>query len=46
MIKAGFCAICGANVWLAEDDSCVNGHPADQVSGVYEADPERDSLRG
>ena len=38
MAKAGFCALCGANVWLREDGGCVNGHDASQISGVYEAD--------
>ena len=32
---AGYCATCGANVWLAPDGSCCAGHPASQVSGVY-----------
>ena len=44
MAKAGFCAQCGANVWLAEDGGCHKGHPADQVSGVYQVDPPKDSL--
>lgn len=44
MAKAGFCAECGANVWLAENGSCHKGHPADQVSGVYRVDPQKDSL--
>jgi hypothetical protein len=26
-------------VWLAEDGSCVNGHPSASVSNVYEATP-------
>jgi len=44
MPKAGFCAECGANVWLTEDGSCHKGHPAEQVSGVYRVDPQKDSL--
>jgi len=36
MAKAGYCSECGANVWLREDGSCQNGHPATAVSGVYE----------
>jgi hypothetical protein len=37
MAKAGYCAQCGANVWLREDGGCINGHDASQVSNVYEA---------
>jgi hypothetical protein len=45
MAKAGFCAQCGSNVWLAEDGTCVNGHDASQISNVYEADqPEKDGF--
>jgi hypothetical protein len=45
MAKAGFCAQCGANVWLAEDGSCVNGHDATQISNVYETDaPQKDAM--
>lgn len=36
MAKAGFCSECNANVWVNEDGSCVNGHAAGAVSGVYE----------
>lgn len=32
---AGFCAVCGKNVWLLPDGSCKNGHPASNVSGAY-----------
>jgi hypothetical protein len=39
MPKAGFCEQCNAQVWLREDGSCVNGHPAEQVSAVFEAVP-------
>lgn len=38
MAKAGYCAQCSANVWVAEDGSCMNGHPASAVSNVYETD--------
>jgi hypothetical protein len=44
MAKAGWCAQCGANVWLAEDGSCVNGHEASEISNVYEAEQERDAF--
>ena len=37
MARAGFCSACNANTWLNDDGSCVNGHPASCVSGVYEA---------
>lgn len=42
--KAGWCAQCGAYVWLAEGGGCVNGHAADQMSNVYEAAEQKDSL--
>ena len=38
MAKAGFCAQCGTNQWLREDGSCIKGHDASQITGVYEAD--------
>jgi len=34
--KAGHCAECNANVWLEPNGSCVNGHPAASVTGVYD----------
>jgi hypothetical protein len=37
--KAGFCTQCNSQVWLKDDGSCVNGHPAGSVSGVFEAAP-------
>jgi hypothetical protein len=37
MARAGLCSECGSNVWLNEDGSCANGHPAASVSAVYEA---------
>jgi hypothetical protein len=37
---AGFCAECGANVWLSPDGSCCNGHPSYQVSHIYSAPAE------
>lgn len=36
MAQAGFCSECNANVWINEDGSCTNGHPASAVSGAYE----------
>jgi hypothetical protein len=36
MARAGFCSQCSAHTWLNQDGSCVNGHPASCVSGVYE----------
>lgn len=47
MPKAGWCAACGANVWLAEDGSCPEGHEASQITGVYEAEvaAEADPLK-
>lgn len=38
MPRAGFCDQCGTNVWVNPDGSCANGHTADHVSGIYEAD--------
>lgn len=40
MPQAGFCSVCGSNVYLLTDGSCMNGHPADCVSGIYEAKPQ------
>lgn len=37
MASAGYCARCGANVWLLGDGSCQHGHPSSDVSGVYNA---------
>lgn len=37
MARAGFCSRCGANTWVNEDGSCSGGHPAENVSGLYEA---------
>jgi hypothetical protein len=39
MPQAGFCAQCNANVWVSEDGSCPNGHPASSISGTFEAMP-------
>lgn len=39
MARAGFCDECSANVWVAEDGSCVNGHPASSVSNIYDTPP-------
>lgn len=36
MARAGFCDQCQANVWVNPDGSCVNGHSAEHVSGIYE----------
>ena len=38
-MNAGYCADCATNVWLSDDGSCVNGHPASSISGVYETQP-------
>lgn len=43
MARAGFCSRCQANVWLLEDGTCQNGHPASSVSGVYESEPPQAS---
>ncbi len=45
MPKAGWCAQCGRNAWLAEDGGCVDGHDASFVSNVYETEPKRDPLK-
>lgn len=39
MAKAGYCPVCQANVWLGEDGACAQGHPAELVTGIYEAEP-------
>ncbi len=44
MPEAGWCDGCKAYVWLDESGGCVNGHEASMVSGVYEAEPDRDLL--
>jgi hypothetical protein len=38
MAKAGFCAQCGTNQWLNDDGTCIKGHPASQITGIYEAE--------
>lgn len=35
-MKAGWCAQCAANVYLDDEGRCVNGHPADDISGIYD----------
>jgi competence protein ComGC len=37
MPRARFCTQSGANVWVREDGSCANGHPASAVTDVYDA---------
>ena len=37
-MRAGWCSGCNAYVWLAQDGSCQNGHPAAYVSNVYDAE--------
>ena len=39
MAKAGYCAECGSTVWVLDDGTCQNGHPASSVSGIYDAEP-------
>jgi len=41
MARAGFCTGCNTNTWIKEDGSCISGHPASCVSGVYEAGPSQ-----
>jgi hypothetical protein len=36
MSRAGYCAMCGRNAYLNPDGTCVGGHPADQVTSIYE----------
>lgn len=38
MPRAGYCSVCGANVWLRDDGTCENGHSAEHVSQTYEAE--------
>jgi len=35
-MRAGFCSVCQANVWLTPQDACVHGHGAENISGIYE----------
>lgn len=52
MARAGYCGQCEGNVWITPDGTCVNGHSAQHVSGVYEvpgpppADPAPKRPRG
>jgi hypothetical protein len=39
MPQAGYCAECGAHVWIDEAGNCANGHGAASVTEVYEAAP-------
>jgi len=43
MATAGFCSVCGTNVWLTPDGSCANGHDPTHVSHAYETTPDDDS---
>lgn len=35
-MKAGFCSVCQANVWLTPQGACTNGHGPENISGIYE----------
>jgi hypothetical protein len=37
MARAGYCSGCGTYVYLRPDGYCVNGHPPQSVSNIYEA---------
>jgi hypothetical protein len=39
MALAGFCRVCGQYVWLAEDGNGACGHPATELSNIYETEP-------
>lgn len=36
MSKAGYCTVCGENVYLTDDGGCIKGHPSNCITGVYE----------
>jgi hypothetical protein len=38
MSAAGYCQVCGRNVWLTDSGGCENGHPPECVSAAYEVD--------
>jgi len=40
MPRAGYCAECGTHIWLDAQGGCANGHSAECVSDVYEAEPQ------
>ncbi len=37
MAKAAWCAVCGANVYVTDDDTCPQGHGPESLSNYYEA---------
>lgn len=39
-MRAGHCSVCNQNVYVDEVGNCVNGHSAENVSGVYEVPTE------
>lgn len=45
MPKAEFCKEYNKNVWLKEDGSCQNGHPASSIDNVYETEDEAEKNR-
>jgi hypothetical protein len=39
MAKAGYCDVCGEQVWLDEDGSCLKaGHGPEHIAGTYAAE--------
>lgn len=46
MPRAGWCRECGDWVWVDEEGACVNGHPAESVSSLYEAEPSPEDAPG
>jgi len=39
MATAGWCSDCNANVWVAADGGCSNGHPRSSLRGLYQVPP-------
>lgn len=40
MAKAGYCDVCGENVWLADDGSCAKGgHTREHISNAHDEEP-------
>ena len=40
MPRAGWCSECGDWVWVDETDTCQNGHPAESVTRIHDAQPQ------
>lgn len=38
MAAAGWCRVCGANVWLNDQWGCANGHPWSEIANWYDTE--------